>query len=403
MCFFMPHQMGHKTVSDVPAKTPLSGGATAFVEPFLDVNKITEDTASLLKFMEKRTTADWINFIGVCHEEWDDLEAQNLLGGNIQEAGGDDDEDEMDEDEEEDEGDDYDLCEGNLELENPPADFVWEHALEEATLKSELDKGSPMNSTEAFEELTAAFGDLEGMVVESRRGSRQDALDVLTHVGLSVTDIVAAINRINKRGRRWVSQIGRIEELREEIGRDDVTFVEAVLGLGKTMMAGGPPEDLTGAVDDLTKTVDEIDHDLARNCTLLHTKIQALERQQVTGPSTAGLTMSTPIFDDAGNQVSMLGRVMQDNVDLTRANELLKGRIERLAADVTAQGGVTLGRYTFTSELQLMELCMRECPSGDAFSAFVDPMVIFCHDASYTLFQAGRLSQRRWRNRELSP
>jgi len=27
---------------------------------------------------------------------------------------------------------------------------------------------------------------------------------------------------------------------------------------------------------------------------------------------------------------------------------------------------------------------MKECPNGEAFSAFVDPMVIFCHDAAYT-------------------
>jgi hypothetical protein len=58
--------------------------------------------------------------------------------------------------------------------------------------------------------------------------------------------------------------------------------------------------------------------------------------------------------------------------------------MEKLSADVTAQGGVVLGRYTFTSELQLMELCMKECPAGDAFAAFVDPMTIFCFDPSYT-------------------
>jgi hypothetical protein len=26
---------------------------------------------------------------------------------------------------------------------------------------------------------------------------------------------------------------------------------------------------------------------------------------------------------------------------------------------------------------------MKECPNGDAFSAFVNPMVIFCHDVLY--------------------
>ncbi len=93
--------------------------------------------------------------------------------------------------------------------------------------------------------------------------------------------------------------------------------------------------------------------------------------------SSVGLQMSTPIFDNNGIQVSTLGRVMQDNVDLRRANDQLKDQIESLFADVTV-----LCRFTFTSELQLLALCMKECPNGDAFSAFIDPMVIFCHDAS---------------------
>ena len=43
-----------------------------------------------------------------------------------------------------------------------------------------------------------------------------------------------------------------------------------------------------------------------------------------------------------------------------------------------------MGRHTFTLELQLSQLCVKECPKGDAFSAFVDPMVIFCFNPSYT-------------------
>jgi hypothetical protein len=70
-------------------------------------------------------------------------------------------------------------------------------------------------------------------------------------------------------------------------------------------------------------------------------------------------------------------------VDLRRSNDQLKDRIESLTADVTAQGGVVLGRFMFTSKLQLLALCMKECPNGDAFSAFINLIVIFCHDASY--------------------
>ena len=140
-------------------------------------------------------------------------------------------------------------------------------------------------------------------------------------------------------------------------------------------------------MDKLSKTLAEVDVDLARNCTLLNKKIQSLEKTHASlasvNHSSVGLQTSTPIFDDNGVQVSTLGRVMQDNVDLRRANDQLKDQIESLFGDVTAQGGVVLCRFMFTSKLQLLALCMKECPNGDAFSAFVDPMVIFCHDASY--------------------
>jgi hypothetical protein len=57
-----------------------------------------------------------------------------------------------------------------------------------------MEDSCPKDTLEAVEELQVAFGDLKGMVVEARRSSRSDALDVLTHVGYSVTEIVAAIN-----------------------------------------------------------------------------------------------------------------------------------------------------------------------------------------------------------------
>jgi len=300
----------------IPAKPTANGGLTAFVEPFLDVNKITEDTKDLLKTIVPHTTADWEKFMHVSHEEWDELEAQGL--DNIEEDIGGSDEDEMDEDEEKERK--HALWEGNMALRSPPEDFDWEHELEDmSSLKNELERGYPQNTKEAVKELQAAFGDLEGMVVELRRGSCKDASDVLNHLGLSVAEIVTAINRINVRGRRMVSLVGSVDVLREETGRHDVTLVEAVLGLEK-------------AVDELTMTLAEVDEDLVRNCTLLDNKTQVLEKKQHaignTSPLPSSLNMSTPIFDDNGIQVSTLRRLLQDNIDLSRSNELLKGRIE---------------------------------------------------------------------------
>ena len=214
----------------LPAKTTLTGEPTAYIRPFLDIKKITQETEEELLAMVKRTTADWERFIAISQEEWDDFESRGL--GNIQEGAGVDEDDDVDD--EESEESDYEMCEGNMHLKKPPAIFVWdteldaEHALERA-LKTELDRGSPKESQEAVEALQAAFGDLEGLVVDSRQEARKDALDVLTHIGFSVTEIVATINRINKRGRRWLSDIGSIDELRDETGRHDITLVEAVI------------------------------------------------------------------------------------------------------------------------------------------------------------------------------
>jgi hypothetical protein len=58
----------------------------------------------------------------------------------------------------------------------------------EGAIKAKLDDMNPKNAKEAVEQLQAIFGDLEGMVVEARRGSRNDAMEVLTHVDTSVTE-----------------------------------------------------------------------------------------------------------------------------------------------------------------------------------------------------------------------
>ena len=260
----------------MPAKTTLTGEPpTAFIQTFLDVNKITQETGEFLLEMDKRTTDDWERFIAISQEEWEDLESRGL--GNIQEGVGVDENDDVDD--EDSKESEYEMCEGTLHLKKPPAIFVWEKELtDEPSLKMELDQGSPKNAQEAVEELLAAFGDLEGLVVESRRDSRKDALDMLSHIGCSVTEIVGAIDRINKRGRRWLSTIGSIDALRDETGRRDITIVEAVM----KSMAGTPQDVLSSEVEELARNLAGVDADLAKTCTLLNNKIQALERKQVS-------------------------------------------------------------------------------------------------------------------------
>ena len=107
----------------LPAKSTLIGEPTAFVQPFLEVNKITPETEYHLKEMEKRTTADWENFMAVCHKEWNDLVNQRL--DNIQEGAGFG-KDEVMDDNEEDNNSEYNLCKGDQGPgSDPPRRVVW--------------------------------------------------------------------------------------------------------------------------------------------------------------------------------------------------------------------------------------------------------------------------------------
>jgi hypothetical protein len=280
-----------------------------------------------------------------------------------------------------------------FDAEDPPEVWTLAGDLEEPriTLKAEMEDGCPKDMLEAVEELQVAFGDLKGMVVEeAHRSSRSDALDVLMHVGYSVTEIVAAIDQINRRGQRWVHQSRDVEVLREDSGCHDITLVEAV---AKAMATAHSSTDLSPGLQELSEVIAAVDSNLAMTCTLLNDKIKALERKQVTlsrtSPSLSALSMSMPINDAHKDFVTTLGDMLNKNDELRRENSLLTQRVEGLAADITAQGGVVLGKHAFTSELQLLQVCMKECPKGNLFAAFVHPMVIFCFDPAYVPLLGG--------------
>ncbi len=130
---------------------------------------------------------------------------------------------------------------------------------------------------------------------------------------------------------------------------------------------------VSGELEELSGVVAAIDDDLTKNCRLLNDKIKALEGMLAALPRPSphdlpGLAMSTAILDNNWDCVTTLGGILQENLDLKRDNERLKGALEKLAVDVTAQGGIVVGRFTFTSELKLTKLCVKECPKGDAFA-----------------------------------
>jgi hypothetical protein len=373
--------MGNKGGWFLAGKGNLVGQPSAFVWPFSDALKITKNMALTLKsaLVDWRTTAEWEDFIFKAQEEWDSVEAQTLE--NIQEGSlGDEDVDDNSDD----------LIEGDLALSTPPKIFKWTNKLEglDGTLKTKLDEMNPKNTKEAVEELQVAFGDLEGMVVDARRSLGNNAIEVLNHVGSSMVEILVAINQINKRGRRLASEVGNMLVLRDDSGLHDIMLVDAVARVISSMaLQDHTIDNVASDIEDLSGLIAAVNADLSMTCTILNNKIRALERLQSSPPVTLQslptLTMATAVPDKHRAYVTTLGGILGENTALKLSNERLTCQIEKLSADVTTQGGVVLGKYTFTSELQLMELHMKECPKGDAFATFVNPMIIFCFDPSY--------------------
>jgi hypothetical protein len=195
------------------------------------------------------------------------------------------------------------------------------------------------------------------------------------------------IDPINWRGQRWANHIGNVEALWEDSRHFDLTLVEAVSKAMANQESSN--KGISDGLEELSDVIAAVDSNLAKNCKLLNVKIQALERKvaatPVPAPALVALTMDTPIHDAHGDCVTTLGRLMQESDDIKNENSLLLQQLDRLAADITAQGRVMLGRHNiFTSEIHLLQLFMKECPKGDAFAAFVDPMVVFCFDQSYS-------------------
>ncbi len=73
------------------------------------------------------------------------------------------------------------------------------------------------------------------------------------------------------------------------------------------------------------------------------------------------------IVDDLGGEVGTLDLLLQGMRDLVDDNARLSEQVESLSAEVTSYGGVILDGLDFTSEAQVGEVVMRECPKGGRF------------------------------------
>ncbi len=158
----------------------------------------------------------------------------------------------------------------------PPEIFEWTNKLEclDGTLKTKLDEMNPKNTKEAVKELQAAFGDLERMVVDAWQSLRNNAIEVLNHVGSSVAEIVAPINRINKRECRLASKVGEVLVLRDNSGLHDITLVDAVARLISSIAPQDHTvDDVASNIEALSRLIAAVNADLGKTCTILNNKI----------------------------------------------------------------------------------------------------------------------------------
>ena len=143
---------------------------------------------------------------------------------------------------------------------------------------------------------------------------------------------------------------------------------------------------LNTRVADLTERFEEWEGDNVSNLMLLNDKIKELKTTLATATphqGTVSISFSTPITDENGDRIGELGDFLSDMQALKAENVALQADLGAIKADLKAQGGIVFGQQLFTSESQLVTSAMLECPQGDAFALFVDPVSIFCHDAPY--------------------
>ncbi len=158
----------------------------------------------------------------------------------------------------------------------PPSAFMWQEELNdvEGVIKEKLDDMNPKNAKEAVEELQAAFGDLEGMVAKAQRGLGNNAMEVLTHVNSSVTEIITAIDWINKQGCWWESEVGDVTVLRDDSSLPSLMIVDTV---AKMAPLPTPQEssgdDLSSVLAALLDLIAAVDYDFSKTCTILNNKI----------------------------------------------------------------------------------------------------------------------------------
>jgi hypothetical protein len=349
----------------IPAKNQRSTGyPAAFKFPLLDESKMTPEVR---KFVEKHgpntslTTRDWESYVPQALREFD-LQERGL-GGGISEEKSDDSKDNE--------------STGDLSLSNIPSLMPWDDPYE----PPEPEVG------EVIEEMKRLADGLQKLGDQARKDSK----DVLDYVWLSVCEVANEVDHVNRQLNVLKDNVGDVTPLSELHNIDDLAegVVEAS---GKLEEMENVITKLDTRVGDVTDLIGEINEDHRVAATYAMSKANEMSRRigllevsagappHVSNMHFRSIAHDAVILDSFGNPVASMAELWRLVSELKASNMALTTRISELTAEVSAQGGGVLGSMTFTSEAQIMQLVMMECPSGDAFKIFTNVMSLPCFD-----------------------
>jgi hypothetical protein len=247
-----------------------------------------------------------------------------------------------------------------------PKDFTWKEPTNEPcplNICSKALEGAKSNrrAEDDIADLQAAVEDLAILNGAVAKALWKNAVEVLDYLWLSVCEAIKAIDCLNHQVQVWKEVVGNFAVLQDNRGAIVIcSKLSSVLGDIDALK-------LDDRFDEMLQRFDVWEGDDIRNHTHLNNKAKGLIKVQAAPPPIVtqrqlSLCLSTPITDDKGIHVGVFGDIMGKLDNLKTDNTKLSDWLESIKADVTAQGGVVLGHHTFTSELQIMQVAMLECP-----------------------------------------
>ena len=371
----------------IPAARPKVFGSAccAFLHPRLDRSMLVDSVrADLEDLAFERTTREWEAYIANAWHEYGLYErAQEQAAVQPEES-----------------SDEDASSEGDVSFDvlpeyrfKTPKEFEWEDSsvsIAEPEFSSELDDDEEKTDARWVreQEIRLAIQDLTTSLKGVASQQRGDARFLLEYIWGSVQTLISEINRGRKHLRSLKADVGDVAALRDM--HDVQTVTDGVIEAFNLVLDGAIKAPVQRALDDLTELCGEIDSDHRDATTYALTKINevvlhvsTLEATAAVRSNSGGVTMSTMISDATGSHVISIGDLCAGLAELRASNTALEARLAGLSSDLASQGGIVMDTLLFTSEAQILELVMKECPSGDAFEVFTDVCSLPCYDSSY--------------------